>query len=81
MAGRGRGERAAPANGVVDGVDFGHGLGVFPVGLDGGLGGQATGRPVQSGVAKNSVLRPLFMPKAVRGTGTPTPSASVEPCA
>ena len=41
----------------------------------------ASGRPVQSGVAKNSVLRPWLMPKAVRGTGTPTPAASVEPCA
>ncbi len=55
-------------------LNLGRGLGIFPVRLHEGLGfGTATGRPVQSAVAKNSVFRPFFKPKAVRGTGTPTP--------
>ena len=71
VTGRGRSDGAAPANGVVVGADFGAGLAFSQSAWTRGSVSVATGRPVQSGVAKNSVLSPLLRPKAVRGTGTP----------
>ncbi len=51
MAGCRRGDRSAPANGVVVRIDFRCGLGVFPVGLDEGfgLGSYGAASPIRRG--------------------------------